>query len=288
MPSRPGDSGGEQGRRQGVSSPPTHGTEAPAIPPPGGRLRRLLLGPPLPTHKESEERLSNPMALAILSSDALSSVAYATEEMLRILLPVAGLAAFTLSLPIGGAIIILLLLLMFSYRQTIQAYPNAGGAYIVTKDNFGLLPAQFAGVSLLLDYIMTVAVSIAAAVAALYSYFPALFPYRLLLAIALIWMVTWGNLRGVRATGKLFAAPTYVFLASIGSLVAAGVFTAIRGHLHALPPPPGVTLRTTGAVGWLLILHAYASGTTALTGVEAISNGISVFRPVSGATPARC
>ena len=280
MPSRPGDSGGEQGRRQGVSSPPTHGTEAPAIPPPGGRLRRLLLGPPLPTHKESEERLSNPMALAILSSDALSSVAYATEEMLRVLLPVAGLAAFTLSLPIGGAIIILLLLLMFSYRQTIQAYPNAGGAYIVTKDNFGLLPAQFAGVALLIDYIMTVAVSIAAAVAALYSYFPGLYPFRLLLAIALIWMVTWGNLRGVRATGKLFAAPTYVFLASIGSLVAAGIYTALRGHLHALPPPPGVTLRTTGTVGWLLILHAYASGTTALTGVEAISNGISVFRPV--------
>jgi amino acid transporter len=280
MPSRPGDSGGEQGRRQGVSSPPTHGTEAPAIPPPGGRLRRLLLGPPLPTHKESEERLSNPTALAILSSDALSSVAYATEEMLRVLLPVAGLADFTLSLPIGGAIIILLLLLMFSYRQTIQAYPNAGGAYIVTKDNFGLLPAQFAGVALLLDYIMTVAVSIAAAVAALYSYFPALYPFRLPIAIALIWMVTWGNLRGVRATGKLFAAPTYVFLASIGSLVAAGVWAAIRGHLHALPPPPGATLRTTGAVGWLLILHAYASGTTALTGVEAISNGISVFRPV--------
>jgi amino acid transporter len=234
----------------------------------------------LPTHREREERLSNPLALAILSSDALSSVAYATEEMLRVLLPVAGIAAFTLSLPIAGAIIGLLLLLIFSYRQTIKAYPNAGGAYIVTRDNFGILPAQFAGVSLLLDYIMTVAVSIAAAVAALYSYFPALFPYRLPMAIALIWMVTWGNLRGVRATGKIFAAPTYVFLASIGSLVAAGVYAGLRGHLHALPPPPDMTLRTTGTVGWLLILHAYASGTTALTGVEAISNGVSVFRPV--------
>jgi amino acid transporter len=187
------------------------------------------------------------MALAILSSDALSSVAYATEEMLRVLLPAVGVAAFTLSLPIGGAIIALLLLLILSYRQTIQAYPSAGGAYIVTKDNFGLLPAQFAGVALLLDYIMTVAVSIAAAVAALYSYFPALFPYRLPVAVALIWMVTWGNLRGLRATGKLFAAPTYVFLASIGSLVAAGVYAGLRGHLHALPPPPGETLRTTGS-----------------------------------------
>jgi amino acid transporter len=220
------------------------------------------------------------MALAILSSDALSSVAYATEEMLRVLIPAVGIAAFTLSLPVGGAIVTLLLLLMFSYRQTIQAYPSAGGAYIVTKDNFGLLPAQFAGVALLLDYIMTVAVSIAAAVAALYSYFPTLYPYRLPLAVALIWMVTWGNLRGVRATGKLFAAPTYLFLASIGSLIAAGVYAGVRGHLHALPPPPGVTLRTTATVGWLLILHAYASGTTALTGVEAISNGVSVFRPV--------
>ena len=255
-------------------------SEAPAIPPPGGRLRRLLLGPPLPSHSEREERLSKPMALAILSSDALSSVAYATEEMLRVLLPAAGIAAFSLSLPVGGAIIGLLLLLTLSYRQTIQAYPSAGGAYIVTRDNFGVLPAQFAGVALLLDYIMTVAVSIAAAVAALYSYFPALFAYRLPIAVALIWMVAWGNLRGVRATGKLFAAPTYVFLASIGSLVAAGLYTALRGHLHALPPSPGETLRTTGTVGWLLILHAYASGTTALTGVEAISNGVSVFRPV--------
>ncbi|HKN49235.1 MAG TPA: APC family permease [Actinomycetota bacterium] len=255
-------------------------SEAPAIPPPGGRLRRLLLGRPLPSYAEREERLSKPMALAILSSDALSSVAYATEEMLRVLLPAAGVAAFSLSLPVGGAIIALLLLLTFSYRQTIQAYPSAGGAYIVTRDNFGVLPAQFAGVALLLDYIMTVAVSIAAAVAALYSYFPGLFPYRLPIAVALIWMVTWGNLRGLRATGKLFAAPTYLFLASIGSLVAAGLVAALRGHLHALPPPPGETLRTTGTVGWLLILHAYASGTTALTGVEAISNGVSVFRPV--------
>jgi len=110
-------------------------SEAPAIPPPGGRLRRLLLGRPLPSYAEREERLSKPMALAILSSDALSSVAYATEEMLRVLLPAAGVAAFSLSLPVGGAIIALLLLLTFSYRQTIQAYPSAGGAYIVTRDN---------------------------------------------------------------------------------------------------------------------------------------------------------
>jgi amino acid transporter len=220
------------------------------------------------------------MALAILSSDALSSVASATEEMLRVLIPAVGVAAFGLGLPIGGAIIGLLLLLVFSYRQTIKAYPSAGGAYIVTRDNFGLVPAQVAGVALLLDYIMTVAVSIAAAVAALYSYFPALFSYRLVIAVALIWLVAWGNLRGVRATGRIFAAPTYFFLLAIAALVAAGGVAALRGNLHPMPPPSGLPVRTMGAVGWMLILHAYASGTTALTGVEAISNGVSVFRPV--------
>jgi len=127
---------------------------------------------------------------------------------------------------------------------------------------------------------MTVAVSIAAAVAALYSYFPGLFPYRLALAVGLIWCVTWGNLRGVRATGRIFTAPTYLFLASIAALVVAGAVGALRGSLHPLPPPPGLPIRSIGAVGWLLVLHAYASGTTALTGVEAISNGVSVFRPV--------
>jgi amino acid transporter len=251
----------------------------PGIAPPGGRLRRLILGPPLPSETEARERLSNPTALAILSSDALSSVAYATEEILRVLVPVAGVAAFGLSLPIGAAIIVLLGLLILSYRQTIKAYPSAGGAYIVTRDNFGLVPAQAAGVALLLDYIMTVAVSIAAAAAALYSYFPVLYALRLPIAVSFIWIIAWGNLRGLRATGKLFAAPTYVFLAAIAGMVAAGLASALRGGLHPIPPPPGAALRSAGAVGWLLLVHAYASGTTALTGVEAISNGVPVFRP---------
>jgi amino acid transporter len=220
------------------------------------------------------------MALAVLSSDALSSVAYATEEMVRVLLPVAGVAAFTLSVPISALIVGLLLLLVLSYRQTIKAYPSAGGAYIVTRDNFGLVPAQFAGVALLLDYVMTVAVSIAAAVAALYSYFPSIYAERVPLAVALIWLVAWGNLRGVRAAGRLFAVPTYAFLASIASLIVAGVVAALHGGLHPIPPQPGTTLRSVGAVGFLYLVHAYASGTTALTGVEAISNGVPVFRPV--------
>src|SRR5205823_13293323 len=133
----------------------------------------------------------------------------ATEQMLTVLLiGGAGALAFGSLLPLSLGIVALLVILVFSYRQTIKAYPSAGGAYIVTRDNFGVLPAQVAGVALLTDYILTVAVSIAAAVAALYSYFPGLFPYRLPIAVALIWMVTWGNLRGLRATGKLFAAPT--------------------------------------------------------------------------------
>src|SRR5258705_107156 len=170
-------------------------------------VRRLLLGPPLPSDRESSERVSNPLALAALSSDALSSVAYATEEMLKILVPVAGVAAYRLSLPIAGAVVGLLCLLVLSYRQTIKAYPNAGGAYIVTRDNFGLVPAQAAGMALLVDYVMTVAVSISAAVAALYSYFPSLFSVRVVLAVACIWLVAWGNLRGVRAAGRTFALP---------------------------------------------------------------------------------
>ncbi|MDQ1493307.1 MAG: hypothetical protein QOJ23_5821 [Actinomycetota bacterium] len=241
-------------------------------------VRRRLLGPPLPSDRESSERLSNPLALAVLSSDALSSVAYATEEMLKILVPVAGVAAYRLSLPIAGAVVVLLALLVLSYRQTIKAYPNAGGAYVVTKDNFGLVPAQVAGMALLLDYIMTVAVSISAAVAALYSYFPSLFPVRVGLSVACIWLVAWGNLRGVRAAGRTFAAPTYFFLASIASLLLAGLGAALSGRLHPLPPPPGLPMAST--VPLLVLVHAYASGTTALTGVEAISNGVSVFRPV--------
>jgi amino acid transporter len=200
--------------------------------------------------------------------------------MVKVLIPVVGLAAFELGLPIAGAITALLVLLVLSYRQTIKAYPSAGGAYIVTKDNFGLLPAQVAGVALLLDYVMTVAVSIAAAVAAIYSYFPAFFSLRVPLALAFVWLVTLSNLRGLRMTGRLFATPTYLFLASIAALLLAGAVNAVTGGLHPIPPPPGVPAGSLGVAGVLLIMHAYASGTTALTGVEAISNGVPVFRPV--------
>jgi hypothetical protein len=168
------------------------------------RVLNLILGPPLPSWQDKEERLSNPAALAILSSDALSSVAYATEEMVKVLLPVVGLVAFSYVMPISGIIILLLLTLIFSYRQTIRAYPSAGGAYIVTRDNFGLTVAQVAGVALLLDYVLTVAVSIAAGVAAIYSAFPVVFVVRVPLTVMLIWFIAWVNLRGVRMTGRVF------------------------------------------------------------------------------------
>src|SRR5437016_5026660 len=250
-----------------------------AIPEPPNRLIRFLLGRPRRTDEEQRERLSNPLALAVLSSDALSSVAYANEEVLRVLLPVAAAASFALVLPISGAIILLLLTLVFSYRQTIKAYPTADGAYIVTRDNFGILPAQVAGVSLLLDYIMTVAVSVAAGVAALYSLYPSLFAIRVPLAIGLVWLMAWGNLRGVRASGRLFAAPTYLFMAAVFGLLATGGLRMAVGGIHRIPPPAHLASGSVGAVGLFAIAHAYASGTTALTGVEAISNGVPVFRP---------
>ena len=251
-----------------------------AIPEPGSRIARLLLGRAEPTEEESRERFAKPTALAILSSDALSSVAYANEEMLRVLLPVAAAASFAFVVPISAVIILLLLTLIFSYRQTIRAYPSAGGAYIVTRDNFGVLLAQVAGVALLLDYVMTVAVSVSSGVAALYSEFPGLFATRVPLAVALIWAMTWGNLRGVRATGKLFASPTYLFVLAMFGIVGAGLVRLATGGLHRIPAPHPLAAGTTAAVGVFVLAHAYASGTTALTGVEAISNGVPVFRPV--------
>src|SRR6187200_502123 len=178
------------------------------------RLKNRLLGSPLHTEQLAHERLGKPTALAVFASDNLSSSAYATEEILRVLVPIVGVAAFSLVVPITVALLVVLGLLILSYRQTIKAYPSAGGAYVVTKDNFGILPAQVAGVSLLTDYILTVAVSTSAGVAAMYSALPALYPYRVPLALGFIAIIAWGNLRGVRESGRIFAVPTYAFLIS--------------------------------------------------------------------------
>jgi len=250
------------------------------------RLKNKLLGPPLHTEQLEHERLGKPTALAVFASDNLSSSAYATEEMLRVLVPVVGLGAFALVVPITTALLVVLFFLILSYRQTIKAYPTAGGAYMVTRDNFGLLPAQVAGVALLTDYVLTVAVSVAAGTAALASAFSVFTPYILPISIAFVVVIAWGNLRGVRESGKLFAVPTYFFIVNMAALIGVGVYKAIAGTL-----PQASYAHATGLVpfgskgsgllvgaGLAVVLHSFASGGAAVTGVEAISNGVPAFR----------
>ena len=248
--------------------------------PPNGRylLKRGLLGPALPTSGLKHERLGKPTALAVFASDNLSSVAYATEEILKVGVPIAGLAAFALLMPVTYAILAVLAILLFSYRQTIRAYPSAGGAYIVTRDNFGLLTAQVAGVALLTDYVLTVAVSASAGIAAVTSAFPSLFEYRVPIAVFCIWFLAWANLRGVRESGRMFAAPTYFFILMMLALLGVGLVRAFTGGLSHLPVPDDAIVGT-GAIGFFVVLHAFASGGAAVTGVEAISNGVPAFKP---------
>src|SRR5438477_7313801 len=199
------------------------------------RIKNRLLGPPLHTEELVHERLGKPTALAVFASDNLSSVAYGTEEILRHLVPFVGLAAFTLVMPITVALLVVLGFLILSYRQTIKAYPTAGGAYIVTRDNFGLLPAQVAGVALLTDYVLTVSVSVAAGTAALASAFPVFDPWILWISIAFVIVIAYGNLRGVRESGKVFAVPTYFFIVNMVALLGIGALKWATGQLHAHP-----------------------------------------------------
>ena len=240
------------------------------------RVRRALIGRPLRTVEAAHERIGKAKALAVFSSDALSSTAYATEEILRILI-LAGSAAYAFVLPIGLAIVVLLAIVVFSYRQTIRAYPHGGGTYIVTKDNLGVGPALVAAAALLSDYVLTVAVSISAGVAAITSAFPALYPFRVELAVAAIVLLTIANLRGVRESATIFMIPTYAFIASVGALILLGLasLAGIGPQPHPVryeAPPP------TSPLTVFLILRAFASGSTALTGVEAIADGVPAFK----------
>jgi amino acid transporter len=244
-------------------------------------MKDRFLGPALPNEALAHERLGRPTALAVFSSDALSSTAYATEEILKTLIEAGiGILAFSYVIPITLAMVVVLAILLFSYRQTIKAYPSAGGAYIVTKDNLGLLPAQVAGVALLTDYVLTVAVSVSAGVAALYSAVPGAYSWRVPIAVAFIALIAWGNLRGVKESGRIFAAPTYGFIISMLVIIGVGLVRQATGHLHPIPPSDPALLVQTQSVGLFLILHAFASGGAAMTGVEAISNGVPAFRPV--------
>ncbi|HKE73815.1 MAG TPA: amino acid permease [Acidimicrobiales bacterium] len=263
--------------------------DRPAVPLPPDTLRyrakRRLLGPPLTTDQLEHERLGKPTALAVFASDNLSSSAYATEEILRVLVPAVGVAAFALVVPITVAMLVVLAFLILSYRETIKAYPTAGGAYMVTRDNFGLLPAQVAGVALLTDYVLTVAVSVAAGTAALASAAPALAPYAVPISVGFIVLIAFGNLRGVKESGRIFAVPTYFFIANMVVLLGIGVARMALGDLPKAPPHQSGMLAFGGAGGGLLmgaslyvVMHAFASGGAAVTGVEAISNGVPAFR----------
>jgi len=244
------------------------------------KVKRTVIGAPLSTAQAAHERLTKTKALAVLSSDALSSVAYATEEILHVLL-LAGLGALALSLPIGVGIVALLLIVGISYRQTIKAYPAGGGSYIVAKDNLGELPALTAGAALLFGYVVTVAVSIAAGVAALTSAVPQLRDHRVALGLGFIILVTVLNLRGIRESGSIFAVPTYLFLVGIIGMILLGLVRAASQGFVAQAPviAAGEVGTATQTVGILLILTAFSRGCAALTGVEAISDGVPAFQP---------
>lgn len=240
--------------------------------------RTWLVGKPLSTADAPHQTIGKAIGLAVFASDALSSTAYATQEIL-VILAAAGAAAMMYAFPISIAIVILLAIVTISYEQTIHAYPGGGGAYIVARDNLGDLPAETAGAALLTDYVLTVAVSISSGVAQLVSAIPVLTPYRVWIAIAMVMFIMLINLRGVKESGFTFAIPTYFFLVMMSVTVALGMARYLLGTLGVVVDPPEVHL--TEAIQPLtlfLLLHAFSSGTTALTGVEAISNGITAFR----------
>jgi amino acid transporter len=243
-----------------------------------GRAKRLLVGRPIPSHLAHHERFGKASGLAVLSSDALSSVAYASEEILRVLM-VGGLTALTYSTPIALMIASLLIVVAFSYRQTIRAYPQGGGAYIVARENLGETAGLCAAAALLIDYTLTVAVSVAAGVAAVTSALPSLHINRVDLALVLIGLMMVGNLRGLRESARIFAIPTYGFITVMLTLIVTGLWTAGTGLPQAPYPVQPLDTFNTGMLTTFALLTAFANGCTAMTGVEAISDGTPAFRP---------
>lgn len=237
-----------------------------------------LIGRPLSTADAPHQTIGKAIGLAVFASDALSSTAYATQEIL-VILAVAGTAAFGYVFPISIAIVVLMAIVSISYEQTIHAYPGGGGAYIVSRDNLGETPAQIAGAALLTDYILTVAVSISAGVAQIVSAYPGLFPYRVWIAVAAVFFIMLINLRGVKESGIAFSIPTYFFIVMMFITIGTGLVRHFTGTLGVVVDPPHLEME--GIVSVLtpfIILHAFSSGTAALTGIEAISNGITAFK----------
>ena len=243
--------------------------------------RSFLFGRPISSEHEEHERLTKVKALAVFSSDNISSSAYATEEIMRILI-LAGVSAIALTMPITVAIVVVLVIVAISYRQTIRAYPNGASSYIVASDNLGTGPGLLAGAALLIDYTLTVAVSVSAGVAAVTSILPDLYDYRVPIAIFIVLLLTAGNLRGIRESGTIFMAPTYLYIVVIFGVIAWGLYQAVNGTLGTfVPPPEWVEAEEAEAVAVLsvfLVLRAFSSGAAALTGVEAISDGVPAFK----------
>ncbi len=240
--------------------------------------RTWLLGRPLPTADAPHQTIGVPVGLAVFAGDALSSVAYAPQETL-VILATAGAAGAAYAFPIALVVSVLLAIVTISYQQTVRAYPNGGGAYVVTRDNLGEVPAQAAGAALLLDYVLLAAVAVSSGVAQIASAFPVLLPYRVPLAVVLVVAVMLINMRGVKESGITFAIPTYFFLAMAFSTVGVGLVRALAGTMGALADPPTpIETWNTGTVSLFLVLRAFSNGTTALTGVECISDGVPAFR----------
>ena len=247
-------------------------------------VKRIFLGRPLPSAEQEHQRLIKTIALAVFSSDAISSTAYATEEILHVLVPLAAMGAIGYLVPISMIVIVLLTIVGISYRQTIFAYPGGGGSYVVSRDNLGVMPSLVAAASLLTDYVLTVAVSVSAGVAAITSAVPDLRDSRVPLGVALIGLLTVMNLRGIKESGQIFAIPTYIYIVALGALCAYGLWDSFFGDLGPIPVDQEALDEFTDngelmtGVTLFALMRAFSSGAVALTGVEAISNAVPAFR----------
>ncbi|MGH3212292.1 MAG: amino acid permease [Trebonia sp.] len=249
-----------------------------------------LLGPPLVNEQLGEQRLTKPLALGVLSPDGISSSAYGTEEILIALLPMAGLAAFTLILPLTLVILLVMTLVVLSYREVVMVYIRPGGSYVVARDNFGPRVAQICAVALLIDYVVTVAVQIAAGTAAVASAIPAVGPYKLEICVGVVLVMCYGNLRGLKEAGKAFAVPTYLFSGAVILMIVVGLIREVMGNLHPIDPHTlhGTYTIGSGTAGLLTgvmiftLLKAFANGGASLTGIEAVSDAVGAFHPPEG------
>ncbi len=248
------------------------------------RIKLKLLGPPLVSDELGGQRLGKPTALAVLSSDVMSSSAYASEQMIRTLVPIGGLAAFSLVTPLTAAILAVLAVVTICYRDVVKSYPKAGGSYVVSRDNFGPNLAQIAGAALLISYTITVAVSVAAGADAIISAIPSLASYAVPMSVGFVVILAYGNLRGIREAGQVFAIPTYFFIANMALLIIAGLVKEVTTGLPHAPQTAGTMPLGHSSGGLILgisaffLLRAFAQGSSAMTGTEAISNGVSIFR----------